>query len=161
MSKTITSAREIPDAYGYVTATDAFMSGWGGAEGARNVIVLPVTAAEWPIVEANTRARSEMRRVRFTRTKPRPRAGVVLSLFDPAEARRWYTPGGFSMPDLCDGSGEVAEPETVDDAGARGWCRKCDQPVPLADGTGPAYPEPGRFPIHITAQAVAHINREG
>lgn len=97
MSHTITSRAEIPSARFYVLANDAFMSGWGEAEGKINTLVLPCTDwEEAKTVEANARARSEMRRIRITGSKPTLRPHVLYSLLNRERAERWYTPGGFA-----------------------------------------------------------------
>lgn len=97
MSNTVTSRSEIPSARFYVLANDSFMSGWGQAEGKTNTVILPCTDwEEAKTVEANARARSEMRRVRITGAKPTLRPHVLYSLLNREHAERWYTPGGFA-----------------------------------------------------------------
>lgn len=98
MSKLITKSSEITPARFYVLAVDSALSGWGLAEGRKNVIILPCEDYnEAKVVEANTRARSEMRRVRIVGSRPRLRLDVnIYSLFSRKESPRWYRPGGFT-----------------------------------------------------------------
>jgi len=64
----------------YVRMTDKFMSGWGAARNARNVLV--IECGDWREAEAIERAaqdRPEMLRVSIVYNKPKARAGVVYS----------------------------------------------------------------------------------
>ncbi len=86
-------ASEIPEADYYVTATDTFMSGWGGAEGKRNIVVgLARSFKEAEVIADNLRARSEMRRVSISRSRPRANRGVVYSVLG---GPHWTTPGAW------------------------------------------------------------------
>ena len=65
----------------YVRMTDKFMSGWGAAQNATNVLVIACDTAEQAYaIKKAAEDRSEMRRVSVSLTKPRNRPGVVLSL---------------------------------------------------------------------------------
>lgn len=83
---------------GFVVATDSFMSGWGHAPG-HSYFAVPFSSYEsGRIVEANMRARREMKRVRFhygSRLRLRMRAGDHLSICDLDESDRFHTPHGF------------------------------------------------------------------
>ena len=82
---------------GFVVATDNFMSGWGHARGGRSLYALAITDPnQIDVVEANLRARSEMKRVRYQVSLPRLRAGDHLSIAGPEAARRHYERGGFA-----------------------------------------------------------------
>lgn len=83
---------------GFVVATDSFMSGWGNAPG-RSLFAVPFrTWDEADIVEANMRARGDMKRVRVVGAKYRPRLypGDHLSIRDMSDCSRFYKRGGFS-----------------------------------------------------------------
>jgi hypothetical protein len=81
---------------GYVVATDAFMSGWGGAANGRSLYAIAVSCAEEAhAVEDNMHNRSEMKRVRFSPALPRLRSGDHLSIAGKTDARRFFIPGGF------------------------------------------------------------------
>lgn len=65
----IVDNREQPslNPYGYVVATDSFMSGWGKAPG-RSVLAVEVnTDEEYVKVVSNMERRSDMKRVRYAR----------------------------------------------------------------------------------------------
>jgi len=84
--------------WGFVVATDSFMSGWGGAAGGRSIFAVPVRSPkEAEIVADNMRARSEMKRVRIVGHdyKPRLRNGDHLSIRAMDNCARFYKPGGF------------------------------------------------------------------
>jgi len=93
----VTSAEEIPSAWGYVTATDSFMSGWGKARGKKNKVILPVKSLrEAEVVAQNARNRSDMKYVSIRRTKPNAaERGVLWSLMNRKNAAQWYKRGGF------------------------------------------------------------------
>jgi hypothetical protein len=98
---TIAVTREsvVTDAPWYVTATDAFMSGWGPASDMRNVVILPcVDRDEASVVFANTRARTDMRRPHLIgRSELRFKTGILYSMMARTEASRWYQrEGGFA-----------------------------------------------------------------
>ena len=64
----------------FVTMTDKFMSGWGGAEGKTNKFI--VVCENWQqaqIIERNAKKRSEMRYINICMKKPRYGANVVES----------------------------------------------------------------------------------
>jgi hypothetical protein len=64
----------------YVRMTDKFMSGWGGAQGKSNVLVVQCdTFEQAEVIERNAKNRSEMRRVMICLNKPKTRHGVVYS----------------------------------------------------------------------------------
>jgi hypothetical protein len=64
----------------HVRMTDRFLSGWGAAAGARNVLVVSCsTAEEAEAIRLAALDRREMTRVRVCSSPPRERAGVVLS----------------------------------------------------------------------------------
>ncbi len=83
---------------GFVVATDSFMSGWGQARNGRSIFAVPLSSWEQSdIVEANMRARSEMKRVRVVGKdwKPKLHAGDHLSIRGMEDCSRFYTAGGF------------------------------------------------------------------
>jgi len=83
--------------WGFVVATDSFMSGWGMAPG-RSLFAVPVTDdKQAEIVADNMRARSDMKRVRIVGHDYRPRLfdGDHYSIRDMNDCSRFYTPGGF------------------------------------------------------------------
>jgi len=88
--------------YGYIIATDSFMSGWGMAPG-RSLYAIEVhSPQEADTVEANMKSRSEMKRVRFASKLPRVGARDHLSVKGRKEAGRFFLPpteGGFATPD--------------------------------------------------------------
>jgi len=91
MSETIERRSDIPDAPCYVLANDAFMSGWGRAEGMTNTVVLPCADyAEALRVAEYAESRSEMQRVRIVIHKPRLRRGVLYSLLTREDAGAWF-----------------------------------------------------------------------
>lgn len=64
----------------YVSMTDRFMSGWGGADGATNrFVVICDDRSQADAIEAAAHRRDEMQRIGMSETKPRPRRGVVYS----------------------------------------------------------------------------------
>jgi hypothetical protein len=84
---------------GFVVATDSFMSGWGQASRVSYVAVPLPNHGDMPhIVEANMRARSEMKRVRFVAAdwRPRLRAGDHLSIVKMDLGGPFYRVDGFS-----------------------------------------------------------------
>ena len=88
-------------AYGFIVATDSFMSGWGGAEGGRSLYAVEVESEEEAYtVLANAKSRGDMKRARFVKTldsvKRNLRRGDHLSITDKHSASRWFEPGGFS-----------------------------------------------------------------
>lgn len=84
--------------WGFIVATDKFLSGWGGAP-RRSIFAVPVRSYEEArIVDDNMRHRSEMKRVRLVIGKnyrPKLYPGDHLSIRDMADCDRFYTPGGF------------------------------------------------------------------
>lgn len=83
--------------WGFVVATDSFMSGWGRAAG-RSLFAVPVTSLEQAeIVADNMQHRSEMKRVRIVGHDYRPRlqAGDHYSIRDMSDCSRFYEVGGF------------------------------------------------------------------
>lgn len=84
--------------WGFVVATDRFMSGWGMAPG-RSLFAVPVrNHREAEIVLDNMRSRGDMVRPRIVGSdyRPRLRTGDHLSIRDMEDCDRFYTPGGFS-----------------------------------------------------------------
>ena len=64
----------------YVRMTDRFMSGWGNAANAVNVLVIACdTYDQAYAIKKAAEERSEMRRVAVCLTKPKARSGVVYS----------------------------------------------------------------------------------
>lgn len=64
----------------YVRMTDKFMSGWGGAANATNVLI--VACDNWEQVEQIERAarrRPEMKRIEACLHKPKARPGIIYS----------------------------------------------------------------------------------
>ncbi len=97
MSTTITRTADFPKHRFYILANDSFMSGWGGAKGKTNTVVLGCDSTlEASTVEQNALNRSDMRHVRCVGNPPRMRSHVVFSYMDKDDAARWYEPGGFS-----------------------------------------------------------------
>jgi len=95
MSEIITSAAEIPEAPYYVTCTDKFMSGWGGAEGLINRLILPCETEEeaW-IVYDNANGRTDQKNVHVCTTKPRLKSsGYLYQVMDRDDAKPWYREG--------------------------------------------------------------------
>ena len=64
----------------YVRMTDRFMSGWGNASNAVNVLVIACSTYDQAVaIERAAKERPEMRRVAICNAKPRSRPGVVYS----------------------------------------------------------------------------------
>lgn len=64
----------------YVRMHDKFMSGWGEAQGKRNIFIIACeTLAQAEAIEAAALKRSEMRRVSIRETKPREQSGDLIS----------------------------------------------------------------------------------
>jgi hypothetical protein len=64
----------------FVRMTDKFLSGWGAAQGKRNVLV--IACDTWNQADAIARAahdRSDMQRIDICLKPPRERAGVLYS----------------------------------------------------------------------------------
>jgi len=83
--------------WGFIVATDSFMSGWGMAKG-KSYFAVPVANNEQArIVEANMRRRSEMKRVRFVLADYRPKlqAGDHLSIMELDPKARFFQVNGF------------------------------------------------------------------
>ena len=89
---------------GYMVATDAFMSGWGGASGGRSLYAVACyTGEEADIVEDNFRNRTEFRRVRWVLSMNKdgtPRVkmgrGDHLAVVDAGGAASFYIRGYFA-----------------------------------------------------------------
>lgn len=82
--------------YGYVVFLDTFLSNWGEAKGGKSYYALAVDSeAEAYTVLANGRARTEMKRGRFSRSLPRIGPHDHLSVVDKTVAPRWYQAGEF------------------------------------------------------------------
>ncbi len=84
--------------WGFVVATDKFLSGWGQAP-RRSIFAVPVRSYEEArIVIDNMRHRDDMKRVRFicgNKYRPKLYPGDHLSIRDMSDCSRFYTPGGF------------------------------------------------------------------
>jgi hypothetical protein len=82
----------------YVTMTDRFMSGWGGAKGrvAKYVIACD-NYAEAEVVAENARHRSEMKYVNIVvGRKPTFSAKKFQTTYsDKVKAKNWFIPGYF------------------------------------------------------------------
>jgi hypothetical protein len=64
----------------YVSMTDKFMSGWGGAEGKTNKFIIECeTMEQAETIQRNARRRSEMKYINICIDKPRYGANVVES----------------------------------------------------------------------------------
>jgi len=62
----------------YVNMHDTFMSGWGPAQGKRNILSIACdTYAQACSIEQAARRRSEMRRISISSKPPRPRNALV------------------------------------------------------------------------------------
>lgn len=63
----------------FVTMTDTFMSGWGKAEGKKNIYCVECdTTEQCQIIAENARKRSEMKHIKITDQKPNnTRARIV------------------------------------------------------------------------------------
>jgi len=98
MSNVITSREEIPTSRFYVTCKDTFMSGWGKATDADNIVILPCDSkSEAEIVSDNANGRTDQVNVKIHSVKPRLReSGAVYSLMDREDASRWYEPGSWA-----------------------------------------------------------------
>lgn len=84
--------------WGFVVATDSFLSGWGQAPG-RSLFAVPVVNnKQAAIVAHNMGHRTDMKRVRIVGANYRPqlRDGDHLSIRDMSDCSRFYTPGGFA-----------------------------------------------------------------
>lgn len=83
--------------FGFIVATDSFMSGWGAAKGGKSYYAIAVDSLhESDVVEANMRSRSEMKRVRFNLALPKLGPKDHLSVADRHCAQRFFEPGGFA-----------------------------------------------------------------
>lgn len=86
--------------WGFVVATDKFMSGWGGAAKGRSLYAISVeNAKEADTVFASFKRRSEMKYVRIVRdiyrVKKAMRRGDHLSIADKTTADRFFEANGF------------------------------------------------------------------
>lgn len=81
----------------WVTMTDKFMSGWGGAEGKTSKYIVECeTLEEAEIVEENAHNRDEMKYVNLCYKKPYyPPGKYHTAMVSKEEAPRWFTKGGF------------------------------------------------------------------
>jgi hypothetical protein len=82
----------------YVRMTDKFMSGWGEAEGKKNVLVFECDG--WPeafTVKENAINRGDMQYIKIYEEKPRynPRTHLVQEKTK-ADYPKWYQEGAFS-----------------------------------------------------------------
>jgi hypothetical protein len=78
---------QVEQTAGYWVATDAFMSGWGGAQG-RSLVACPVLKGETfgtmsARQEYRMSKRQEFKRLRWCCTIPRLRAGDHLHIYSP------------------------------------------------------------------------------
>lgn len=97
----ISQLSDVPRAPYYVFGEDTFMSGWGGSEGLRNVLIFPAVSAE----EADVIARNMMDRSEFKGVRIGDRAMVRKVISEPrilaqlkerrGVSSRWYTKNGF------------------------------------------------------------------
>ena len=87
--------------WGFVVATDSFMSGWGRAPG-RSIFAVPVVdLRQAEIVLDNMEHRTEMKRARLVLAdnyRPKLRGGDHFSIRDMSDCSRLYSPGGFREP---------------------------------------------------------------
>lgn len=81
----------------YVVMTDKGMSGWGRAEGKINKLVIECdTYEEAEIVEANARARTEMKYINILARKPYyPSSRYFVSRKSKTDYSTWFIPGAF------------------------------------------------------------------
>lgn len=95
---TLTGERPLKPRY-WVTMTDRFMSGWGLASNKTNKLIFECADySEACIVEANAKARSEMKYVNICTTKPRYNGSSVLAQTKTKdEYPSWYESGYFAM----------------------------------------------------------------
>lgn len=64
----------------YVRMTDKFMSGWGGAKGMTNVLVVECdTREQADTIEMAAQRRDEMKRIEMMETHPKSRKGVLYT----------------------------------------------------------------------------------
>lgn len=64
----------------FVRMTDSFMSGWGGAQGKKNVYVVECdTIEQAEQIEAAALRRGEMKRVMIVDKHPRPSPNVIFT----------------------------------------------------------------------------------
>lgn len=77
----------------WVRATDSYLSGWGAAQGKKNVMVFECkTRAEADWIEAKLLARSEMKHVMLCANRPVARRGVMISYCTRETHANWYPP---------------------------------------------------------------------
>jgi hypothetical protein len=81
----------------WVSMTDRFMSGWGQAQGKINKLVIECdTMREAEIVEANAKARTEMKHVNICLSKPRYNSKrYLVSEHDKTDYGTWFKPNAF------------------------------------------------------------------
>ena len=83
--------------YGYVIATDTFLSGWGEASSGKSFYAMAVQSEnEAYTVMRNFKHRSDFKRVRFVKRLPRIRSGDHLSIADRGIAPRYFQPDAFA-----------------------------------------------------------------
>jgi len=102
------SEAEKESTWGFVVATDSFMSGWGDAP-RRSLFAVPVRNwKEAEIVLDNMQHRPEMKRARIVGKDYRPklRPGDHLSIRDMSDCARFYAPGGFASEAYWDAQKE-------------------------------------------------------
>ena len=81
----------------YVTMTDKFLSGWGGAQGRTSKFVIECTTYdEAKIVAENAQGRGEMKRINIVTKKPyySPK-NYHVSIGDKSSCSRWFIPNAF------------------------------------------------------------------
>jgi hypothetical protein len=86
-------------AYGFVIATDTFLSGWGQAQGGKSYYAIEVeNETEAYIVMDNLKHRGDMKRIRFVKTLKNIRLGPRdhLSVTDKFNAPRYFQEGSFA-----------------------------------------------------------------
>lgn len=99
---TLGSVSDVPEAPLYVVSLDTFMSGWGGAEGKQNWVIVPVRSQEEAyVVYDNARARGDQKRIsvvnRADLARRMRQPGRVWSLISRSSSSPWYSrEGGFA-----------------------------------------------------------------
>lgn len=92
MSTQIKSAADIPAAPYYVKARDSFMSGWGGAKGKADYIILPCAseAEAYRVLEFVSKRREMKRAAVLTRKPALRKAGARYNLLTKESAPVWF-----------------------------------------------------------------------
>jgi hypothetical protein len=101
MADIVTTATQVPLAPYYVTSIDTFMSGWGGAAGKTNRIILPCNSLdEADVVAQNAKGRTDQESVEILKDIPRDwfrrSAKQLVQVMHRESSLAWYRPGAFT-----------------------------------------------------------------